>query len=45
MGPGQPERDETAQESFPDDLDQTPQFHPAEPEPMPEDDSDQSWRA
>ena len=33
-------QDEAAQESFPDDLDQTPQFDPAEPEPIPEDDSD-----
>ena len=31
------------QESFPDDLDQTTQFDPAEPEPIPEDDFDQSW--
>jgi hypothetical protein len=33
---------EAAQESFPDNLDQTPQFDPAEPEPVPEDDFDQS---
>jgi hypothetical protein len=42
MGPGQPEQDEVAQESFPDDLDQSPEFDPAEPEPVPEDDFDQN---
>jgi hypothetical protein len=34
---------EAAQESFPDDLDQSSAFDPAEPEPIPEDDFDQSW--
>jgi len=46
MGPGEAkhhEAHEAAQESFPDDLDQTTQFDPAEPEPIPEDDFDQSW--
>ena len=36
---------EVAQESFPDNLDQTPQVDPAEPDPIPEDDFDQSWKA
>ena len=35
MGPGGGETNEAAQESFPDDLDQTPEFDPAEPEPIP----------
>ena len=35
--------DEVAQESFPDDLDQSSEFDPAEPEPVPDDDFDQSW--
>ena len=34
-----------AQESFPDDLDQSPDFDFAEPEPTPEDDFVQSWGA
>jgi len=42
MGPGQPEHDEVAQQSFPDDLDQSPEFDPTDPEPIPEDDFDQS---
>ena len=46
MGSGQPEHqpehDEVAQEFLPDDLDQSPDFDPAEPEPIPEDDFDQS---
>jgi hypothetical protein len=33
---------EAPQESFPHDLDQTPEFDPAEPEPVPEDDFDQT---
>jgi hypothetical protein len=45
MGPGDGRTAETAQESFPDDLDQSPTFDPAEPEPVPEDDFDQSWGA
>ena len=42
MGSGQSEHDGIAQESLPNDLDQSPEFHPAEPEPVPEDDFDQS---
>ena len=45
IGTGQAEQDEVAQESFPDDLDQTHDFDPAEPEPIPDDDFDQSWSA
>ena len=41
MGPGGAQAEEVAQESCPDDLDQTPHFDPAEPEPIP-DDLDQS---
>jgi len=43
MGSGGGETEEAVQEFSPDDLDQTPQFDPAEPEPSPEDDFDQSW--
>ncbi len=42
MAPGQPEHDKVARESSPDDLDQSPGFDPAEPEPIPQDDFDQS---
>ena len=42
MGSGQSEHDEIAQEFLPNDLDQSPEFDPAEPEPVPEDDFDQS---
>jgi hypothetical protein len=35
--------EEVAQECFPDDLDQTPDFDPTEPEPIAEEDVDQSW--
>jgi len=42
LGPSGAKQDEAAQESFPDDLDQTTPFDPAEPEPIPEDDFDQS---
>jgi hypothetical protein len=42
---GKAEQDEVAQGSFPDDLDQTTPFDPAEPEPIPEDNLDQNWRA
>ena len=42
MGPGGGEAKEAAQECFPDDLDQTPPFDPAEPEPIPEGDFDQT---
>ena len=45
MGPGSGQPDEVAQESFPDGLDQTPEFDPTEPEPIPEDDLDQTWGA
>jgi len=45
MGPGSGAPEESARESFPDDLDQTPRFDPAEPEPTPEDDLDQTWNA
>ena len=37
------ESDEAARESFPDDLDQSSEFDPTEPEPVPEDHFDQSW--
>jgi len=43
IGTGQTEQGEVAQESFPDDLDQTTPFDPIEPEPIPEDHFDQSW--
>jgi len=33
---------EVVQDAFPDDLDQSSNFEPAEPEPIPEDDFDQS---
>jgi hypothetical protein len=45
METGGGEAEEVAQESFPDDLDQTPDIDPAEPEPTPEDDFDQRWDA
>lgn len=45
MRPGGGQADEVAQESFPDDLDQSPKFDPAEPEPIPEDVFDQGWEA
>ena len=43
MRPGRGQADEVAQESFPDDLDQSSEFDPTESEPIPEDDLDQSW--
>ena len=43
IGPDGGNHNEAAQEPFPDDLDQTPEFDPAEPEPIPEDDFDQSY--
>jgi hypothetical protein len=43
MGPDGGQAGEAAQESFPDDLDQSPEFDPADPEPVPEDSFDQSW--
>jgi hypothetical protein len=51
VGPGKAEHDEVAQESFPDDLDQSPEFDPADPEPIPDHasrgarDFDQTWGA
>jgi hypothetical protein len=45
MGTDRGQADEAAQESFPDDLNQSPTFDPSEPEPIPEDDLDQSWEA
>ena len=42
VGPDARQADEAVQESFPDDLDQSPEFDPTEPEPIPEDDFDQS---
>jgi hypothetical protein len=45
MGPRGGEAVEVAQESFPDDHDQSSEFDPTEPEPVPEDDFDQSWGA
>ena len=43
MGPGEAKQNEAAQKSFPDDLDQTPDYDPSDPEPIPEDHFDQSW--
>ena len=43
MGPDGGQAEEVAQESFPDDLDQTPGFDPTDPEPFPQDDFDQSY--
>jgi len=43
MGPSGRVLDHIAQQSFPDDLDQSPAFDPTEPEPVPHDDFDQSW--
>jgi predicted Zn-ribbon and HTH transcriptional regulator len=45
IGTGQAEQDEVAQDAFPDDLDQTTPFDPAEPEPIPQDHFDQSGSA
>jgi hypothetical protein len=45
MRPGGGQAVEAARESFPDDLDQSSEFDPVEPEPIPEDDFDQSWGA
>jgi hypothetical protein len=42
MGLGVVEAQEVTQESLPGDLDQTPDFDPAEPEPAPDDDFDQT---
>jgi hypothetical protein len=45
MGTDGGQAEQAAQESFPDDLDQSPEFDPTEPEPIPEDDFEQSWEA
>jgi hypothetical protein len=45
IGPDGGQAEEVAQEPFPDDLDQSSEFDPADPEPIPEDDFDQSWDA
>jgi transposase len=45
MGAPGGETEEAAQESFPDDLDQSPEFDPTEPEPVPQDDFDRSGGA
>ncbi len=39
---GGPEAEKTALGSAPDDLDQTPEFDPADSEPVPDDNFDQS---
>lgn len=36
---------QVAQDPFPDDLDQSLEFDPAVPEPIPQDDFDQNWGA
>jgi hypothetical protein len=43
MSPGEAEREDAAQYPFPDDFDQTPDFDPTEPEPIPGDDFHQRW--
>jgi len=43
--PGGGQAEKVTQEPFPDDLDQSPEFDPADPEPIPEDNFDQSWEA
>jgi hypothetical protein len=45
MGPDGGKQHEVAQGFFPDDLDQSPEFDPTDPEPIPQDDFDQSWGA
>jgi hypothetical protein len=45
MGAAVGKAEEVAQESRSDDLDQTPAFDPAEPEPIPNDNFDQRWGA
>ena len=45
IGPDGGNHNEAAQESFPDDLDQSSEFDPTDPEPVPEDHFDQSWDA
>ena len=36
-------QEKVAQDGSPDDLDQSPEFDPADPEPVPDDHFDQSW--
>jgi len=43
MGPDGGQAEEAAQEFSPDDLDQSSEFDPADPEPVPDGHSDQSW--
>lgn len=43
MGLGALQAQEAAPAYPPDDLDQSPDFDPAEPEPIPDHDFDQSW--
>jgi len=45
MGLNGVEAEKVAQGDPPDDLDQTPDFDPAEPDPLPEEDFDQSREA
>ena len=45
MGPDGGKHDEAARESFPGDLDQSPGFDPTDPEPIPEEDFDQTCGA
>jgi hypothetical protein len=45
MGPRNGDTDGFAQHSPPDDLDQTRDFGPADPEPILEDQFDQNWGA
>jgi hypothetical protein len=42
MGREEPQHDEVFQALPPDDLDQTPEFDPADPEPIPDDHHDQT---
>lgn len=42
MGLGGSQAEKVALQSSLDDLDQSPEFHPAEPEPIPEDHFDQT---
>jgi len=43
MGTGRGKAEKVAKGSFPDDLNQSPEFGPTDPEPIPEDHFDQSW--
>jgi hypothetical protein len=45
MGPHGGQAEEVAQDTFPDDLDQTTPFDPAELEPIADDDFNQTWDA